>query len=678
MSFVVVFPTDPVTPTTGSAASRRTWRARSERPLVVSATRTRGRPGGAGASRWTRAARAPRPAASARKSWPSNRGPLTATKRAPASIVRESMETEAKAISCAAGAASAPWVAARTSARVRAARSATAVTSSPRPGETGEDVARHLAVVERHGAVAQHLVGLVALARDHHHDPLPAHLQGAGDGVPAVGDDERVGGPRRRDAAPDLLEDRLRGLAAGVVRGEDDDVGEPRRHRPHERPLGAVAVAPAAEDGDDAPGGEPPHGLEQVLERVVGVRVVHEDGEVLAGEDALHAAGDSGERRDPALHRVLRQAEGEPRPEGGEGVLDVEGADERGLHVEDAEGRPRAEARPLERQPHVLGEEVRPRVPEGEGPDRPPARARELGGALVVEVQHGVAVVAQEPLEEHPLRREVGVHVAVVVEVVAGEVREDGDPELEAVDALEGERVRGHLEHGAPAPGVHHLPEEGLEVRRLGRRAHRLGDAVAHAVLDGADEAHRLPGGAEGRVHEVRRRRLAVRAGDADEVELARRVPEDRRGERGEGRPRVGHAHPRPLAGGRRLGADGDGALLPRRLHELVAVGDEAADGHEERAGPRAARVVRDVRDLEGGVAAELRPGEAGEEVLEPHGLSPPPGPGSARRCCPARSRSPARGSGRSRGRSRGAPPRGRGARRRSRPRGRSGRGGRA
>ncbi len=281
---------------------------------MVSATRTRRRPVGAEASRCTRAALAPRPAASARKSWPSNRGPRTATKSAPGSSVRESMETPVKAISPAAGATSAPPVAARTSSRVRAAWSATAVTSSPRPGEAGEDVARHLAVVERHGAVAQHLVRLVTLARDHHHDPLAAHLEGAGDRVPAVRDHERVGGPRRRDAAADLLEDRLGRLAAGVVRGEDDDVGEPRRHRAHERPLGAVAVPPAAEDGDHAAGLELAHGLEQVLERVVGVRVVHEDGEVLAGVHALHPARDAARARRSRAARRPGAGRGRARP----------------------------------------------------------------------------------------------------------------------------------------------------------------------------------------------------------------------------------------------------------------------------------------------------------------------------------------------------------------------------
>ncbi len=116
-----------------------------------------------------------------------------------------------------------------------------------------------------------------------------------------------------------------------------------------------------------------------------------------------------------------------------------------------------------------------------------------------------MAVRAQERVEQDPLGREVRVHVAVEVEVVAGEVREDRDLELEAVDALEGERVRGDLEDGAAAAGVHHLAEERLQVGGLGRRAHGLGDAVAHAVLDRADEAARLAGRAHGRVDEVGR-----------------------------------------------------------------------------------------------------------------------------------------------------------------------------
>jgi hypothetical protein len=96
MSLVVVLPTEPVTATTGIAALLRTWRARSASAFVVSSTRTSGSSGGAAASRSTSAARAPRACASARKSCPSKRGPRIATKSAPGSSVRESIDTDVR------------------------------------------------------------------------------------------------------------------------------------------------------------------------------------------------------------------------------------------------------------------------------------------------------------------------------------------------------------------------------------------------------------------------------------------------------------------------------------------------------------------------------------------------------------------------------------------------------
>ena len=67
-----------------------------------------------------------------------------------------------------------------------------------------------------------------------------------------------------------------------------------------------------------------------------------------------------------------------------------------------------------------------------------------LGNALVdAFVQH---------LEQAALRREVAGLVAVEVEVVAAEGREDGDIELALVDAVERQAVRGRLDDGvAPA-----------------------------------------------------------------------------------------------------------------------------------------------------------------------------------------------------------------------------------
>ena len=42
-------------------------------------------------------------------------------------------------------------------------------------------------------------------------------------------------------------------LAARIVVGDDDDVGQPRRDAAHFRPLALVAVAAGAEDGDQPP-----------------------------------------------------------------------------------------------------------------------------------------------------------------------------------------------------------------------------------------------------------------------------------------------------------------------------------------------------------------------------------------------------------------------------------------
>ena len=51
-------------------------------------------------------------------------------------------------------------------------------------------------------------------------------------------------------ARHDLGDDRVGVLGAGVVRGDEDEVGEPRPDLAHQRPLAAVAVAPGAEHAD--------------------------------------------------------------------------------------------------------------------------------------------------------------------------------------------------------------------------------------------------------------------------------------------------------------------------------------------------------------------------------------------------------------------------------------------
>ncbi len=111
-------------------------------------------------------------------------------------------------------------------------------------------------------------------------------------------------------ACEDLLDDRERILAPRIVRGDEDDVGEARRDRTHERALLAIPVSTASEHADDAIRRERPRLGKDVLERLRRVRVVDEHGEGLPFVDRLEPAGHSLEMLDPAPDRPRRRSRG--------------------------------------------------------------------------------------------------------------------------------------------------------------------------------------------------------------------------------------------------------------------------------------------------------------------------------------------------------------------------------
>ena len=133
----------------------------------------------------------------------------------------------------------------------------------------------------------------------------------------------------------------------------------------------------------------------------------------------------------------------------------------------------------------------------------------------------------RQSFEQAALGAPVVVHVGVEVEVVVAEVGEHGDVEVDLGDAPQLERVRGHLHHRRRAAAVDRGAQQRLQQRRLGRRLRRRHDAVAEPVLDGAEARHALPGRRQHRFDEIRGRRLAAGAGDADDA--AARATDDRR-----------------------------------------------------------------------------------------------------------------------------------------------------
>ena len=105
--------------------------------------------------------------------------------------------------------------------------------------------------------------------------------------------------------------------------------------------------------------------------------------------------------------------------------------------------------------------------------------------------------------------------------------------------------------HAAVA-GVEHLAEGSLEVDRLRASCGTTGRALAaDPRLDRAEQPRAAAGGVEDGMQQEGGRRLAVRPRDAGDLELPRRLAEERVGRDRHGGPRVGHDE---LRNGRRRG----------------------------------------------------------------------------------------------------------------------------
>jgi hypothetical protein len=86
----------------------------------------------------------------------------------------------------------------------------------------------------------------------------------------------------------------------------------------------------------------------------------------------------------------------------------------------------------------------------------------------------------------------------------------------------------GGLDGGAPIAGVDHLTEEPLEIDRLGRRERRRPPLTPDLPFDRPDETGPPTCRLEYRPEQERRRRLPIRPGHAGELELLRRLTEER------------------------------------------------------------------------------------------------------------------------------------------------------
>ncbi len=273
------------------------------------------------------------------------------------------------------------------------------------------------------------LIGFVAFSGDED-DVVPTlSAQGLCDGLRAIGLDS---GGEAVEAGKDFGDNRHGILGARVVGGHNRFVGPSIDGCGHLGAFGAVAVAAAAEDADEAAGGDVAEGREDVAQGIVGVGVVDEDarGNLFEAAPTRLCGGDGAE---DGIRRYAQRVGGGGGAEevgevvfAAEGGVEVEGAVAKaegglgagrrkgGLHLRDGVG---IEARVSGRLKAV----------------------KELFAVGVVEIDDGGGGETIE--EEACFHLKVGVHRLVVVEVVLGKIGKGREGKAGRTDACLVDRV---------------------------------------------------------------------------------------------------------------------------------------------------------------------------------------------------------------------------------------------
>ena len=136
-----------------------------------------------------------------------------------------------------------------------------------------------LPLIQRIGCRADDLIGLVPLAGQHHYVAVRSVVECVGDRLAPV---FQHGERRLRLVHPfeNVVQDRIGRFGARIVRGDDHRVGKRRGDPSHARPLGAVAISPAAKHCDHTVFRKAADGGEDIFQSVRRVGVVDEHGVV--------------------------------------------------------------------------------------------------------------------------------------------------------------------------------------------------------------------------------------------------------------------------------------------------------------------------------------------------------------------------------------------------------------
>src|SRR5262252_5568399 len=128
-------------------------------------------------------------------------------------------------------------------------------------------------------------------------------------------------------------------FTAWVIRSYDRAVTFPNRHLSHSRPLCAIAFAATAKHDDQPSGCDFAGRLQNLLQRIVRMGVIHNDAKRLAGTDVFESSGHMAQLLDTTANGISRYGQSDSNADGRADIKQVGLTHQRRLYLELADWR---------------------------------------------------------------------------------------------------------------------------------------------------------------------------------------------------------------------------------------------------------------------------------------------------------------------------------------------------
>ena len=343
----------------------------------------------------------------------------------------------------------------------------------PFSGPLGQGRSRHRCIIKGQDIGADDLAGLMSLARNDEHISYIKFPDGPMNGLSTAIHLDRAGSCFENGAP-----DRRRVFTTRIIVGDKYLICAFNRDLPHLRPFADIAIAAATKNHRKLPLDMRPERIQGVGERIGRMGKVDEHRKpLIASLDGFEPSAHPFQFTKRRHHLRRRQIAG--RQHQSERRQQI-------LHLETThQWRSNLESVFLDHQDEVLAIGARSTIEQldvlacsaegGHDVTTLPADRKQLRVLRNIGVQDGLATFRQQLSKKPGLRLEIGLHAAVIVEMIARQIGKGGGAQPHTVEAVLIETVAGGFQRQVIDTGCGQLGKELMQTNRI--RRGQLGSA---------------------------------------------------------------------------------------------------------------------------------------------------------------------------------------------------------